>query len=94
MTNATVGSVLKSVGNRLNRRLPVAGTFVNSAQGLCFRAYRPLAQPVNPSDGRLSEYPVKPWPVASSWWPRFSAPQVKPHVSEVTPCVEPENSAM
>src|SRR5690348_11167754 len=58
-TIATEGSLVKSVGKALNRRLLVAGTLLKSAQGLCLRAYRPEVQPVNLSDGMLSEYPVK-----------------------------------
>src|SRR5437773_4959354 len=59
ITNETVGSVAKFAGKRVNRRLVLAGRLLKLTQGLCLRAYRPLVQPVNPSDGRDSEYPAK-----------------------------------
>src|SRR2546423_2731727 len=45
-TTETVGSVVKSVGRSLNRRLLAAGTLLKSTHGLCLRAYRPEVQPV------------------------------------------------
>src|SRR5947207_3925438 len=71
-TTETFGSVVKSVGKRLNRRLLDDGTFVKFTHGLCLRAYEPDVQPVYPSDGMLSEYPTNVFPAAMSWWPRFS----------------------
>src|SRR5437764_14165687 len=92
-TTATEGSLLKSVGKSLYRRLLDAGTLLKFTQGLCLRAYRPEVQPVYPAEGMLSEYPAKVRPAAMSWCPRFSEEYVCGHESSVIPCVDPENSA-
>src|SRR2546421_1175558 len=92
-TKATEGSLVKSVGKSLYRRLPEAGTLLKFTQGLCLRAYRPDVQPVYPSEGMLSEYPVKVRPAMLSWCPRLSEEYVCGQESSVSPCVDPENSA-
>src|SRR2546421_4093060 len=73
MTNETVGSVAKSVGKRVKRRFVLGGRLAKFTQGLCLRAYLPLVQPVNPSDGRDSEYPAK-----LSFAVRSCAPRLPP----------------
>ena len=92
-TTETVGSVVKSVGRSLNRRLLAAGTLLKFTHGLCLRAYRPEVQPVYPSEGMLSEYPLNVRPALMSCRPRFAALNVCGQESSATPCVEPENSA-
>jgi len=79
MTNATVGSWVKSVGKSANRRFEEVaavvpfGTLAKLIQGTCFRAYRPAVSPVNPMDGRSSAYPLNVFPRAISCCPRLLA---------------------
>ena len=54
---------------------------------------REMMAPVKPTNGRSSEYPAKPSPLATNWPPRLGAVNVWGTLSLVNPCVEPENSA-
>src|SRR5215469_702728 len=90
-TKEMTGNVVKSVGKLVKGSLLFVGTLEKFTQGLCFRAYAPDVQTVDPTDGKSSEKPVKVLPAAISSLPRFAVENGPTgQLSLVMPWFEPE----
>ncbi len=73
-TNDRFASAEKLFCGNCAQVFPVSsGTFLNANHGLCFCAYWPFVQAVDPSAGRSSLYVANVFPAAISSWPRFAA---------------------